>query len=86
MKHIIILLFFVILMAGLSADSKETFVEHNNAKIFCKTAGAGNPIIVIHGGPGLSSDYLLPQMSELAKTHFVIFYDQRGCGHSSGDI
>lgn len=83
MKHIIL---FLILMTGLSAEFKEGFVESKNSKLFYKTAGQGNPLIVIHGGPGLSMDYLLPQMSELAKTNFVIFYDQRGCGRSTGEI
>ena len=35
------------------------------------------PLLVLHGGPGASHDYLLPQMLELAKRHELIFYDQR---------
>ena len=43
------------------------------------------PLLVLHGGPGASHDYLLPQMLELAKRHELIFYDQRGGGRSKTD-
>ncbi|MBA3602372.1 MAG: alpha/beta fold hydrolase [Parachlamydiaceae bacterium] len=65
---------------------RETFVSSGDAKLFCRVAGKGNPLIVIHGGPGLTQDYLLPQMYRLAENNLVIFYDQRGCGKSTGDI
>lgn len=65
---------------------KETFVTSGEAKLFCRVTGQGKPLIVIHGGPGLTQDYLLPQMYELAKNNLVIFYDQRGCGKSTVDI
>ncbi|HSX19786.1 MAG TPA: alpha/beta fold hydrolase [Gammaproteobacteria bacterium] len=38
---------------------------------------------MLHGGPGLSSGYLLPQMSNFGNGYKVIFYDQRGSGKSS---
>jgi proline iminopeptidase len=65
---------------------REVFVRADNAQLFCKVIGKGDPIVVIHGGPGLSLDYLFPQMARLAKTHLVIFYDQRACGRSTGEI
>jgi pimeloyl-ACP methyl ester carboxylesterase len=43
------------------------------------------PIVVLHGGPGVPSDYLLP-LSALASDkrspRAVYFYDQLGCGLS----
>jgi len=42
-------------------------------------------LLVLHGGPGASHDYLLPQMLELASDYRLIFYDQRGGGRSKGD-
>jgi proline iminopeptidase len=39
-------------------------------------------LLVLHGGPGASHDYLLPQLLELAGTHELTFYDQRGGGRS----
>ncbi|NUQ19415.1 MAG: alpha/beta fold hydrolase [Gemmatimonadaceae bacterium] len=43
------------------------------------------PLLVLHGGPGASHDYLLPQMLELARDHELTFYDQRGGGRSRTD-
>lgn len=66
--------------------SKEVWVETNDAKIFCRLIGKGDPIVVIHGGPALSQEYLLPAMAKLGEEHLVIFYDQRGCGRSTGEV
>ena len=46
---------------------------------------AAHKLLVLHGGPGASHDYLLPQMLQLAGTHELIFYDQRGGGRSRTD-
>ncbi|MEO5814107.1 MAG: alpha/beta hydrolase [Gemmatimonadaceae bacterium] len=43
------------------------------------------PLLLLHGGPGASHDYLLPQMLELAKEHRLVTYDQRGGGRSRHD-
>jgi len=43
------------------------------------------PLLVLHGGPGASHDYLLPQMLHLAESRELIFYDQRGGGRSKTD-
>lgn len=42
----------------------------------------GKPVLLLHGGPGASHDYLYPQMLELARDHRVYTYDQRGGGQS----
>ena len=42
-------------------------------------------ILVLHGGPGASHDYLLPQMLELTDRYQLLFYDQRGGGRSRTD-
>jgi proline iminopeptidase len=43
------------------------------------------PLLLLHGGPGASHEYLLPQMLELAKEHRLVCYDQRGGGRSRHD-
>ena len=43
------------------------------------------PIVLLHGGPGAHHDYLYPQCLELAKSHRVFTYDQRGGGQSKTD-
>jgi proline iminopeptidase len=45
-------------------------------------ATGGSRALVLHGGPGASHDYLLPQMLELARDRELVFYDQRGGGRS----
>lgn len=55
----------------------------NGAKLFVKTIGKGEVVIVVHGGPGLSHDYFLPQLQPLAKRCQLFFYDQRASGRSS---
>jgi proline iminopeptidase len=65
--------------------SKEVFVKADGAELFCRVFGVGSPVIVIHGGPGLSQDYLLPYMAKLGEHNCAIFYDQRACGLSTGD-
>ena len=42
-------------------------------------------LLVLHGGPGASHDYLLPQLLHLAERHDVLLYDQRGGGRSRTD-
>jgi L-proline amide hydrolase len=42
------------------------------------------PLLVLHGGPGATSAYLSPLESLADSGRRVIFYDQIGCGRSSG--
>lgn len=39
-------------------------------------------VIVIHGGPGVTHNYLLPEWSRLREYARLVFYDQRGSGRS----
>lgn len=58
----------------------------NGTELFVKTMGSGEPILIVHGGPGLSHDYFLPHLEALAKDYQLIFYDQRVSGASSIDV
>ena len=44
-------------------------------------AGAGLPLLVVHGGPGLPHTYLR-SLQRLADEREVVFWDQLGCGNS----
>lgn len=44
-------------------------------------AGEGDPVVMLHGGPGVP-DYLGPVAALLAPRHCVIIFDQRGVGAS----
>lgn len=43
------------------------------------------PLVVLHGGPGVSHDYLLPliDLASLRSPRAIIFYDQIGVGRST---
>ena len=43
------------------------------------------PLLLLHGGPAASHEYLLPQMLALAEDHRLVTYDQRGGGRSRHD-
>lgn len=66
---------------------EEIFVKADGGiHIYCRVFGKGKPIIIVHGGPGSTQDYLLPQMAKLAENNRVIIYDQRGCKRSLDEI
>lgn len=75
-------------LAGCADAPKEIEGLHkiNGTKLFVKTMGEGEPIVVVHGGPGFDHAYFLPQMAELATDYRLVFYDQRVCGRSSADL
>ena len=61
---------------------EEGYKEVNGVSHFYKIVGEGEPYIMLHGGPGMYHDELLPFFLDFAKSHKVIFYDQRGNGKS----
>src|SRR5579862_9366187 len=54
-----------------------------DVRLFVQEEGRGTPVVVIHGGPGLDSRSLEPDLEPLTRRHRVIFYDQRGSGRST---
>lgn len=61
---------------------REGFVDTNGVLLYYKEIGQGDPLVVLHGGPGASHDYLLPGLLPLARTNRLIFVDERGSGRS----
>src|SRR4051812_2353208 len=39
---------------------QEGFVDVNGALVYYMEVGEGDPLVIVHGGPGASHDYLLP--------------------------
>src|SRR5207248_7381684 len=66
---------------GGSRDMRVTVAP--GVQLFVHEEGAGPPVIVVHGGPGLDSNYLAPDLQPLSQAHRVIYYDQRGSGRST---
>ena len=61
---------------------QEGFVDANGVMIYYKILGRGEPLMIVHGGPGASHDYFLPYLLPLARHHQLIFIDERGSGRS----
>jgi pimeloyl-ACP methyl ester carboxylesterase len=67
-----------------SLPAAEGYVtSRDGVQIFYRTAGAGDPLVVVHGGPGFDHGYLAPGLEPLAESHRLVFYDQRGAGRST---
>ena len=82
-----ILIILIILSMSGCAEKRDIHSEGllsvNGTDLFVKTIGVGEPLIVLHGGPGLSHDYFLPHMELLSEEMNLILFDQRGMGRSS---
>jgi proline iminopeptidase len=83
-----------ILSATVSLAQVESFdglKSINGTKLYCKIqaqpfkpeTGKGEPLLIVHGGPGLNHTYLLPHLKNLSKWFTLVFYDQRACGRSA---
>ncbi|WP_284347977.1 alpha/beta fold hydrolase [Roseisolibacter agri] len=52
-------------------------------RLFYRVMGsAPDTVVVVHGGPGAGLNAVRPDLQPLARTHTVVFYDQRGAGRS----
>lgn len=70
-----------------SETACEKWISVKDGSLYALKLGRGDPTIVLHGGPGMDHSYILPQLGQLLKNSCqLIFYDQRGCGESKGDI
>ncbi len=61
---------------------QEGFVDAHGVLIYYVAFGTGSPLVVVHGGPGADHTYFLPWLLPLARTHRLIFIDERGSGRS----
>jgi proline iminopeptidase len=58
------------------------YVDANGVLIYYVEFGKGSPLMVLHGGPGADHTYFLPWLLPLARTHRLVFIDERGSGQS----
>jgi proline iminopeptidase len=61
---------------------QQGFVDAHGVMIYYVEIGKGPPLMVVHGGPGADHTYYLPWLLPLARTHRLIFIDERGSGQS----
>jgi hypothetical protein len=68
-------------------ENGKTF-ETTGATIYYEMTGpgSGTPLVLVNGGPGIDHTYLhfSPVWNALGRSRHIIFYDQRGTGHSVG--
>ena len=69
-------------VAGNVCPIQEGYVDANGVLIYYVEFGHGSPVVVLHGGPGASHDYLLPWLLPLARSNQLVFIDERGSGRS----
>jgi len=62
---------------------QEGFVDNHGALIYYQIVGHGEPLVIVHGGPGASHDYFLPWLLPLMRSNKLVFIDERGSGKSS---
>ncbi|HKV75855.1 MAG TPA: alpha/beta fold hydrolase [Gemmatimonadales bacterium] len=56
----------------------------DSVQLFTRIVGTGpDTVVVLHGGPGFTLDYIAPDLGPLAAHHVLLFYDQRGAGRST---
>jgi proline iminopeptidase len=63
-------------------QQKSGYVDAHGVMIYYVEFGKGEPLVVLHGGPGADHTYFLPWLLPLARTHRLIFIDERGSGQS----
>lgn len=61
---------------------QDGFVDAHGVLIYYVEFGRGSPLVIVHGGPGADHTYFLPWLLPLARTHRLIFIDERGSGRS----
>lgn len=61
---------------------EEGYIDAKGVMIYYKVFGKGDPLFIVHGGPGASHDYFLPYILPLARNNKLIFIDERGSGRS----
>jgi proline iminopeptidase len=59
------------------------WIVEPGVRLFHQAIGAGMPVLVLHGGPGIPPREPWRALATLADRHRFHFYDQRGCGRSS---
>ncbi len=71
--------------APLPASTDQSYVEHDGARIWYATYGAGSPVILLHGGLGHSGNWGYQVPALVGAGHRVVAIDSRGHGRSTRD-
>ena len=66
--------------------ARQGILSLEDTRLFYEVMGSGDPIFIVHGGPGLDHEYLQPGLDALGRTNTLVYYDQRGIGLSTGEL
>jgi len=71
--------------APLPATNEQGYLEHDNARIWYATYGAGAPVILLHGGLGHSGNWGYQVPALISNGYRAVLMDSRGHGRSTHD-
>ena len=63
----------------------QKLIDVNGTRLYCERAGAGDPLLLVHGGGG-DRRFWDGQFEKLAETYDVVRYDLRGYGKSDNPV
>jgi len=86
MNKLLLALLLLLSCSAPQTSDQEGMLAVNGTSLYYHAIGRGEPVIIIHGGPVLDQSYMIDHFKELAKSHRLIFYDQRACGKSTVDV
>lgn len=66
--------------------AQKTCFKSGTTQICYQKFGEGNPVLIINGGPGMSSEGFIPLAELLSDNNTTIIYDQRGTGDSKLNV
>jgi proline iminopeptidase len=69
-------------LGGYKNQFKTETLPRDGFNLYYLSLGAGEPVLILSGGPGDDCDYMLPVASEVAKHAHAILLEQRGTGQS----
>jgi proline iminopeptidase len=73
-------------LESVTSQPTEGYIPLDNASLYYREVGAGQPLVIVHGGPEFSHTYFLPDLDRLSDPFRLIYYDQRGRGRSSDGV
>ena len=88
MKSLVAILLFFAGTCAFAQTSKssvalnEQSFSRSGFDLYYRTAGTGNSVLILSGGPGDDCDYMEPVTLEIAKSAEAILLEQRGTGRS----
>ena len=69
----------------LPATNDQGYVDHEGARIWYATIGAGRSVILLHGGLGHSGNWAYQVPALMGSGYRAVLIDSRGHGHSTRD-